>query len=184
MSGFLRVLQAYQWKDEDMKISVLRAIVFFLTITFTGCGSEESSTSQTEYTEPDEPVAVILPGYVMEPAGDAVSIPNSTSVMLYYWLPLEKYEAMEEDLLFLASVDSTILVLPVQPDQESRNHAQRLVNSLEIFLPVYLADSTLMEVFEGTILPFTILYTPEGDLFTEEGFGAPLRLLEKYQTGI
>lgn len=182
--GILEYYQAYQWKDEDMKISVLLAIAFILTITFNGCNSEENSTSQAEYIEPSVPVTVVLPGYVIEPAGDTVSVPNSISVMLYYWLPLEKYEAMEEDLLFLASVDSTILVLPVQPDQESRNHAQRVVNSLEISLPVYLADSTLMEVFEGTILPITVLYTPEGDLFTAKGFRAPLRLLEEHQTGI
>ncbi len=162
---------------------MLLTIAFSLTITFSGCGSEES-TSQAEYMELIEPITVILPGYVMEPAGDTVSVPNSTSVMLYYWLPLEKYEAMEEDLLFLASVDSTILVLPIQPDQESRNHAQRVVNNLDISLPVYLADSNLMGVFEGTILPLTVLYTPEGDLLTEAGFGAPLRLLEKHQTGI
>lgn len=167
-----------------MKISVLLTIAIILAITISGCSSEESNASQAEFVEPYEPAMVVLPGYVMEPAGDTVSVPNSASVMLYYWLPLEKYEAMEKDLLFLASVDSTILVLPVQPDQESRNHAQRVVNSLEISLPVYLADSTLMEVFEGTILPMTVLYTPEGDLLTSEGFGAPLRLLEKYQTGI
>lgn len=184
MSGFLRVSRTCQWKDKNMKISVLLAIAFFLNITFSGCGSEDASTSQTECIEPDEPVAVILPGFVMEPEGDTVSIPISTSVLLYYWLPLEKYKAMEDDMLFLASVDSTILVLPVQPDQESRNHAQRLVNRLEISLTVYLADSTLMEVFEGTNLPLTILYSPECALQTEEGFGAPLRLLEEYQTGI
>ncbi|MCD4847419.1 MAG: hypothetical protein K8R76_04435 [Candidatus Aegiribacteria sp.] len=167
-----------------MKISVLLTIVLFLTITLNGCGSEESNASQAESIEPCEPITVILPGNVMEPAGDTVSVPDSTSVMLYYWVPLEKFEAMEKDLLFLSSVDPTILVLPVQPDQESRNHAQRVVNSLEISLPVYLADSTLMEVFEGSILPMTVLFTPEGDLFTAEGFGAPLRLLEKHQTGI
>lgn len=166
-----------------MKIIVLLAITFFLNITFSGCGSEETSASQTEYIEPDVPVAVILPGFVMEPEGDTVSIPISTSVLLYYWLPLEKYDAMEEDILFLSSVDSTILVLPVQPDQESRNHAQRLVNNLEISLTVYLADSTLMKVFEGTNLPLTILYSPEGTHQTEEGFGAPLRLLEEHQAG-
>ncbi len=182
--GILEYNQACQWKDEDMKISVLLTIAFIVTITFSGCDSEESNTSHAEYIEPSVPVTVVLPGYVIEPAGDTVSVPRSTSVMLYYWLPLEKYEAMEEDLLFLASVDSTILVLPVQPDQESRNHAQRIVNSLEISLPVCLADSTLMEVFEGTVLPMAVLYTPEGDLFTAEGFGAPLRLLEQHQTGI
>lgn len=163
---------------------MLLTIVFFLAIALNGCGSGESSTSQTELVESYEPVTVVLPGIVTEPAGDTVSVPDSTSVMLYYWLPLEKYEVMEKDLLFLASVDSTILVLPVQLDQESRNHAQRVVNSLEISLPVYLADSALTKVFEGSILPITVLYTPEGDQFTAEGFGAPLRLLEMHQTGI
>lgn len=176
--------QTCQWKDEDMKISVLLTIAFILTITFNGCSSEESSTSHAEYIELPVPVTVILPGYVIEPAGDTVSVPDSTSVMLYYWLPLEKYEAMEKDLLFLSSVDPTILVLPVQPDRESRNHAQRVVNRLEISLPVYLADSTLMELFKGSILPMTVLYTPEGNLLIEEGFGAPLRLLEEHQSGI
>ena len=182
--GILEYYQACQWKDEDMKISVLLTIAFILTITFNGCNSKENSASQAEYLEPYEPATVVLPGIVTEPAGDTVSVPDSTSVMLYYWLPLEKYEAMERDLLFLASVDSTILVLPVQPDQESRNHAQRVINSLEISLPVYLADSALIKVFEGSILPITVLYTPEGDQFTAEGFGAPLRLLEMHQTGI
>ncbi len=167
-----------------MKISALLTIVFFLAITLNGCGSGESSTSQTELIESYEPVTVVLPGIVTEPAGDTVSVPDSTSVILYYWLPLEKYEAMESDLLFLASLDSTILVLPVQPDHESRNHAQRVVNSLEISLPVYLADSALTKVFEGSILPITVLYTPEGNQFTAEGFGAPLRLLGMHQTGI
>ena len=167
-----------------MKFSVLLIIAFSIAITFNGCDSEGNSASQTEHIEPCEPVTVVLPGYVMEPAGDTVSVPDNTPVLLYYWLPLEKYEAMEEDLLFLSSVDSTILVLPVQPDQESRNHAQRIVNNLEISLPVYIADSSFTEVFEESILPVTVLYTPEGDILTEEGFGAPLRLLEKHQTGI
>lgn len=159
---------------------LLTAIIPVLII---GCNPEENGCSNTESIESAEPIAVILPGDVIEPAGDTVTIPPATDVLLYFWLPMDKFEAMENDLLFLASADSTILILPVQPDNDSRNYAQSVVNNLEISLPVYLADSMLMDVFDMNILPACVLFTQEGEVYSENGFGAPARILESHQTG-
>jgi hypothetical protein len=121
-----------------------------------------------------------LPGLLISPGGDTLSVGPDTTVVLYYWLPLDLYDEMERDLLFLASLDSTILPIPVQPDHETRNHAQRVVNNLGISLPVYLADSSVMEAMDSHILPFTMLLLPGEDPLSESGFGSPARLLAPY----
>ena len=127
---------------------------------------------------------VSLSGILVAPTGDTVSVPPKTDVILYYWLPLDRYDEMASDLLFLASLDdSTCLVLPVQPDFDSRNHAQRVINNMGISLPVYLADSTVMSKIDTDILPFCLFLTPEGEEFSESGFGSPSRLLSSFGSG-
>lgn len=123
------------------------------------------------------PLAAQLPGVLIAPTGDTVHALLETDVILYYWLPLEKYEEMQDDLRFLASLDTSYLALPVQPDHESRNHAQRILNNMGLSLPVYLADSNVMEMMNTGILPTCVILTSDGDEISGNGFGAPARLV-------
>ena len=162
-----------------------RMIVLVMIALIPICGCDE----RTEETVSDDidstsiaPLTVQLPGILIAPTGDTVQALPGTDVILYYWLPLEKYDEMQEDLFFLASLDSIYLVIPLQPDHESRNHAQRVVNNMEISLPVFLADSAVMEVIDTSILPSCLIMTSDGEVFSENGFGAPSRLLIQIQS--
>jgi len=164
---------------------VRSTIVFCMASLFLiyGCdrGTEEIASGSNDSTSVP---MVSLPGVLIAPTGDTVSVPPETDVILYYWLPLDRYDEMESDLLFLASLDdSTCLALPVQPDFDSRNHAQRVINNMGISLPVYLADSTVMAKIDTDILPFCLFLTPEGEEFSGNGFGSPSRLLSSFGSG-
>lgn len=154
---------------------VLLLIVLIPIFSCTGRTDEiDSGNCDSTYAGP---LIVQLPGVLIAPTGDTVQILPETDVILYYWLPLEKYDEMQDDLRFLASLDTSYLVLPLQPDHESRNHAQRVVNSMELSLPVYLADSAVMEIIDTCILPSCLILTSEGEIESGSGFGAPSRLL-------
>lgn len=150
----------------------------FLVLT-ASCGGEEGEITHSSDSTATVSRTAELSGVLVAPAGDTVKIPPETTVLLYYWLPLDMYPSMKSDLEYLASLDSTFLVLPVQPDPESRNHAQRTVNNLEIVLPVYLADSSVMSMMNCEILPFCLAVTPGGDVLFEAGFESPSRLAEQ-----
>ena len=161
-------------------------IVLILVTLIPLCGCDER-TDDVESTDIDStsagPLTVQLPGILIAPTGDTVQALPGTDVLLYYWLPLDKYADMQDDLRFLASLETLYLVLPLQPDYESRNHAQRVVNNMGISLPVFLADSAIMEMIDTSILPSCHIMTTEGDVFSESGFGAPSRLLGQIQSG-
>jgi hypothetical protein len=137
---------------------------------------------------PADPVAaapapeLVIPGSVSGPDSTgvlrAVDPVGAEAVLLYYWLPLEGYEESGPDLRFLAAVqgDAAVLVLPVQFDQASRNHAQTLVNGLGITLTVYMGDSALLGHMSPEMLPLSVLLRP-GSEIRETGFGGPERLL-------
>jgi hypothetical protein len=166
-----------------MKRMIVLILVAFIPIC--GCddrGDEVESTDNIDSTS-ISPLTVQLPGILIAPTGDTVQAPPGIDVILYYWLPLEKYDEMQEDLFFLASLDSLYLVIPLQPNHESRNHAQRVVNNIGISLPVFLADSAVMEVIDTSILPSCLILTSDGCEFSENGFGAPSRLLIQIQSG-
>ena len=162
-----------------------RMIVLVMIVLIPICGCDER-TEETVSGDIDStsiaPLTVQLPGILVAPTGDTVQAPPGTDVILYYWLPLEKYDEMQGDLSFLTTLDTLYLVLPLQPDHESRNHAQRVVNNMEISLPVFLADSTVMEVIDTSILPSCLIMTSDGEVFSESGFGAPARLLAQIQS--
>jgi hypothetical protein len=151
-----------------------------------GCGDRAAQTGSDDpdsvSTDPHL-ASADLPGILIAPTGDTVHAVPGTAIILYYWIPLNKYGEMEADLLFLASLDSTYQALPLQPDHDARNHAQRIVNDIGISLPVYLADSTTMESIETGILPSCLVLTPEGGEYRETGFGAPSRILASIQNG-
>ena len=159
-------------------------LVMIALIPICGCDerTEETVSGDIDSTS-IAPLTVQLPGILIAPTGDTVQAPPGTDVILYYWLPLEKYDEMQDDLRFLTTLDTLYLVLPLQPDHESRNHAQRVVNNMEISLPVFLADSTVMEVIDTSILPSCLIMTSDGEVFSESGFGAPARLLAQIQSG-
>ena len=172
----------HEWKDINMKVLVVMILVALIPV----CGCDER-TEETVSGDIDStsiaPLTVQLPGILIAPTGDTVQALPGTDVILYYWLPLEKYDEMQEDLFFLASLDSLYHVIPLQPDHESRNHAQRVVNNMEMSLPVFLADSAVMEVIDTSILPSCLIMTSDGEVFSENGFGAPSRLLIQIQSG-
>jgi len=161
-----------------------RMIVLILVALIPICGCNER-TDEAESSDIDStssgPLTVQLPGIIIAPTGDTVQTLPGTDVILYYWLPLENYPDMQDDLRFLDSIDTQYLVLPLQPDHESRNHAQRVVNSMGISLPVFLADPAVMEVIDTSILPSCLLMTSNGSVFSESGFGAPSSLLVEIQ---
>ncbi len=163
-----------------------RLIVLILVALIPICGCEDRTDgveSGDSTSTSIGPLTAQLPGILIAPTGDTVQVIPGTDVILYYWLPLEKYDEMWDDLRFLASLDTLYLVLPLQPDHESRNHAQRVVNNMEISLPVYLADSAVMEIIDTEILPSCLILTPEGEEIAESGFGAPSRLLSSIHSG-
>lgn len=152
--------------------------VLFLLASAGGCGEEQTEENGEDSPETVVETVVELPGVILSPTGDTVTAGTGESVLLYYWVPLNLYDEARDDLLFLASLDSTIIPLPIQPDHDSRNHAQRVVNNLDIPLPVYLADSSVMEQVDFSILPFSMLLTPGSPPAEGSGFGSPERLLD------
>ncbi|MBN2586192.1 MAG: hypothetical protein JXA64_02005 [Candidatus Fermentibacteraceae bacterium] len=156
----------------------LMTVLMLLGNGCSGSGAEEedAGADSTSYAVR----RVELPGTLLSPTGDTVTVGPDTAVVLYYWLPLDMYGEMERDLLFLASLDSTVIPLPIQPDHETRNHAQRVVNNLGISLTVYLADSSIMDMIDSTILPYTLLLFPGENPVAGTGFGSPARLLAPY----
>lgn len=147
-----------------------------------GCGEGQAEESGGESPATEVETAVEMPGVILSPGGDTITAGPGESVLLYYWIPLNLHDEAMDDLLFLASLDSTIITLPVQPDHDSRNHAQRVVNNLDISLPVYLADSSVMAEMDCSILPISVLLTPGSQPATGSGFGSPERLLDTCRT--
>ncbi len=180
---FIMKLIVHERKDD---ITMKKIIVLILVALIPFCGCDER-TDEVESGDIDStstgPLTVQLPGILIAPTGDTVQALPETDVIFYYWLPLGKYADMQDDLRFLAALDTLYLVLPLQPDHESRNHAQRVVNNMEISLPVFLADSAVMEVIDTSILPSCLIMTSNGEVFSESGFGAPSRLLVQIQSG-
>jgi hypothetical protein len=161
-------------------------IVLFVISLILICGCDER-TEKVESGNSDSTLTgqltVQLPGVLVAPSGDTVDVLLETDVILYYWLPLYKHDEMQADLLFLASLDTTILALPVQPDHDSRNHAQRVINNMGISLPVYLADFDVMKKMDTDILPSCLILTTEGEEIAGNGFGSPSRLLPSIHRG-
>ncbi len=168
-------------------MKTLARVVLLLVLT-TSCGREGVVSEPL----PDSTVTVRqpllqVPGTIMGPdsAGVLQEIDSSgrDALLVYYWIPIIGYEESEPDLRFLAGLqeDGSVLVLPVQFDLDSRNHAQMLVNELGVSMSVYLGDVILMEHLSPHLLPLTVLIQPGSEL-RETGFGGPERLL--VQVGI
>lgn len=162
------------------RTALLLLLVPLAALSCRDAGNGTPAPGDSTVTAPVPELAI--PGSVSGPdsAGvlRAVDAAGAQAVLLYYWLPLEGYEESEPDLRFLAAVqdDASMLVLPVQFDQASRNHAQTLVNGLGISLTVYMGDSALLGHMSPEVLPLSILLRP-GSESRETGFGGPERLL-------
>lgn len=163
-------------EKKDMKSTTFLFMTSIVLIFSCGNRGEETEFGNNDSTHTIQ-LTVQIPGVLIAPTGDTVKVPPETDVILYYWLPIDKHSEMQSDLLFLASLDTSCVVLPIQPDHNSRNHAQRVINNMGISLPVYLADSIAMEIMKTDILPYCLILTPEDNEFTENGFGSPSRLL-------
>jgi hypothetical protein len=99
-------------------------------------------------------------------------------LLIYHWLPIAGYEESEPDLVFISGLreDPGIMVIPVQFDPGARNHAQTIVNDLDVSLTVFLGDSVLRDYLWSEVLPVTLLLSPGTEARTT-GFGGPERLL-------
>lgn len=163
------------------------ALVLLACLGLTACGGGDQRSTETPSDAIEEyagPGTVKLPGQVTDPSGSAVSPGAGTVVLLYFWMPVSDHQETMDDLLFLASIAGPeLMILPVQPDADSRNFAQTLVNQLDISLPVNLADGEVMETIGADVLPSTLLLRPDGSISRATGFGGPARLLGTTATG-
>jgi len=142
---------------------------------------EAPSDSLEDHTGPG---TVQLPGQVTDPSGVSVSPDEGVAVLLYFWMPVSDHQETMDDLLYLASVTGPeLMILPVQPDADSRNFAQTLVNQLDVSLPVYLADTAVLGAIGTGALPSSLLLRSDGSVSGATGFGGPARLLGTTVTG-
>ena len=154
--------------------SLLAALLCMLSACGGGGGGGEGDSSGNVTVA----TAVSMPGTVTDPSGAVVSPPTGTAVLLYLWIPLDSHEPSEADLLYLADAASpSLLVLPVQPDADSRNFAQTLINGLGIPLPVCIADQAVLEALGTDVLPSALYLLPDGTSRSGNGFGCAARLL-------
>lgn len=155
--------------------SAAAAAVALLLLACTGGG--EAPQPRADLPEPEEPVAC-LPATLTGPDGDTVSVSGDSAALVYLWLPLPGHSPTETDLRGLDGIarSGRARVLPVQLDAASRNLAQTQVNDLGLSMPVYLADSCILQAMGSEHLPAALLVTP-GEQRRATGFGAPSRLL-------
>ncbi|GEM_PF-515381 len=158
---------------------MLTATALMIPVALLSCGGEIEPVSDTSAdVVPDAPANVLIPGTITGPSGDTLSAVQGERVLIYFWIPLNLEAELEVDLIYLASItDNDLRVCPVQPDPDSRNLAQTLVNNLGISLTVYLADQEAISSLDASMLPSAVLLSPGGVRTEEFGFGAPARLL-------
>ena len=151
-------------------------------------GGGEDGISRPDTTTVQPVPELVLPGTVSGPDTSGtlreIDPEGFDAALIYYWIPLLEYEESESDLRFLAAIQGggSVLVLPVQFDIVSRNHAQAMVNDLGISLTVCLGDTALLHHMSPDVMPLTLLVRPEG-VERETGFGGPERLLVQTGTG-
>lgn len=152
------------------KRTILLATCLFLSIAC-GCGEEQPAV-------PQAPPPFRLPGGLAAPDGAVVDVSADSSVIVYYWLPLDGYRPAAGDLVGIAEARGQgWAIFPVQFDPESRNAGQTQVNELGISIPVYLADSSLAEAIPYDILPVAVLFARGRAPRSEAGEGCVSRLL-------
>lgn len=159
-------------------VSIAAAVLMALLPLLSCGGNGEPVTDPIADPVTAPPADVVVPGTITGPAGDTLTAGPGERVLIYFWIPLNLEIELEQDLMYLASLgDSTLLVVPVQADPESRNLAQTQVNGLGVSLTVYLADPQTMSALDVSMLPSAVLLSPGGGRVEEFGFGAPARLL-------
>lgn len=119
-----------------------------------------------------------IPGTLVSPSGDTLSVRSDSLLLLYHWLPLAGHPDMESDLRQLGRIhdEGVVRVVPVQFDGATRNEAQRVVNDLQLSLPVYLGDAALQKHLSARVLPLSVLVLLDGEL-RKTGYGSPRRVL-------
>jgi len=144
------------------------------------CGGQSDGPSPADETPAPETEARVtsLPAELVGPEGQTVSVSGDSAALVYLWLPLPGHSPTEGDLRALAGIHRSgrARALPIQLDAASRNLAQTQVNGLGLSMPVYLADSSILESLGEGHLPAALLATP-GRHRTATGFGSPSRLL-------
>ena len=155
----------------------MRYPIIFLALSLLACG-REPQPQQVSSRQPSEPPPPCLPAVVTGPEGDTVSLAGDSAVIVYLWLPLSGHPPTESDLQALAGIADAgrARVLPIQLSPQARNEAQTQVNGLGLSMPVYLADSCILDTLANRQLPAVLLLTP-GQARASSGFGAPNRLL-------
>ncbi|HOA04459.1 MAG TPA: hypothetical protein PLX54_02910 [Candidatus Fermentibacter daniensis] len=144
-----------------------------LSLVPVSCGGGEGQVDEG-------PAPISLPGRLSGPDGAALDVGLDSAVLIYSWIPLDGFAAIDADLAGLPALqDSGLRLLPVQFSVEDRNMAQAHVNGLGIFLPVYLADSCLAASIPFDVMPVAVLYRRGAPPAVESGFGCAGRLLSR-----
>ncbi len=154
-----------------------RKLPALLALAVMACSEGERSATPAQPPPDEDPVAR-LPAAVVGPNGDSVDIGADSAAVVYLWLPIKGHRPTERDLRALDRITETgrARVLPIQLTAEARNAAQTQVNGLELSMPVYRADSCILQSMDQGHLPSVLLIVP-GSQSTATGFGAVSRLL-------
>ena len=129
----------------------------------------------------DAPPEVLeVPGTLTGPDGLPPDLSLDSALVVYYWMPLDGYAAVDSDLVSLAGLaDRGVRAVPVQFTVEGRNASQAHLNAMGVSMPVYLADSVLASCIPGDVLPAAVLFRRGAPPETGTGFGCVARLLAR-----
>lgn len=126
------------------------------------------------------PVRLSIPGSLTGPDGLGPDFSTDSAAVVYYWMPLDGYAAVDSDLVSLAGLaDRGVRPLPVQFGADGRNAAQEHLNAMGVSMPVYLADSVLASSIPSDVVPVAVLYRRGAPPAVETGFGCAARLLAR-----
>lgn len=151
-------------------VVVSAVLLSFMTAS---CGGGDARVDEV-------PAPISLPGRLSGPDGAAPDVSLDSAVLVYTWIPMDGFAAVDSDLAGLPALrDSGFRVLPMQFSVEDRNMAQAHVNGLGISLPVYLADSCFASSIPFDVMPVAVLYRRGAPPSIESGFGCARRLLSR-----
>lgn len=153
--------------------AVLAALILAPLPLLASCGGGEGAGD-------GPPAVLIVPGNLTGPDGLKPDFSLDSAAVVYYWMPLDGYAAVDSDLVSLAGLGSLgVRAVPVQFTVECRNAAQAHLNGMGISMPVYLADSVTASSIPRDVLPAAVLFRIGAAPEVETGFGCTARLLAR-----
>ncbi len=144
-----------------------------LTLSLASCGGGGG-------IEDAPPEVLNVPGTLTGPDGLPPDLSLDSALVVYYWMPLDGYAAVDSDLVALAGLaDRGVRAVPVQFTVEGRNASQAHLNAMGVSMPVYLADSVLASCIPADVIPAAVLFRRGAPPETGTGFGCVARLLAR-----